>query len=184
MSPVFQLMCCSSARVVRHWYIITGCPAGVVRHMHPCAGSIWLNSGPLLFGRRPKPGGSPVVYRSIRPRDPDDEYPLCKTRRAVSWCHSWLAGATSSTVVSSIKSYGGAAALFRRHRGHAHFSTVVAHIYCRCRCRFRNSPTRILCRLLTSLSWSQLSLIHHLRSHALPRYVLIWTLFLPRVRVE
>ena len=44
--------------------------------MHPCAGSIWLNFGPLLFGRRPKPGGSPVVYRSIRPRDPDDESPL------------------------------------------------------------------------------------------------------------
>ena len=69
----------------------------------------------------------------------------------------------------------------RRRRGRVRFSTVGSHLYCRCRYRFYNSLTRILCRLLSGLRWSQLSHIHHPQSHTLPRPVLICTLSLPSV---
>ena len=190
MSPVFRLMCCYSARVVRHWYTITGCSA-IVRHTQTYAGSIciWLNFGPLPFGRRPKPSGSQVVYQSrrlsyrrcrilfaafdhgIRTMSPRSASPVGRYSQS---CRKFqLVPHHQRSFRQSSRMLGQLRPMFRRRRGHAHFSMVGGHLYCRCRCRFRNSPTTILCRLLSSLSWSQLSHIHHLWSHVLPRSVLI-----------
>ena len=60
---------------------------------------------------------------------------------------------------SAIPNLGQLRPMFRRRRGRAHFSTVGDHLSCRCRCRFRNSQIRILCRLLSSLSWSRTSTV-------------------------
>ena len=161
MSPVFRPMCCYSVRVVRHWYSITGCSARV-RHTQSAAHAslcrkfmaklrsftVWAEAEARWeSGRLPIRKAVSDTLRSIRPRDPDDESPLCKTRRAVSPIVPEVSAGTSSSMVgSSVNSYmlGQLRPMFRRHRGHARFSRVGGHLYCRCRCRFRNSPTRIL----------------------------------------
>ena len=64
-SRVFRPTWCCLVIMVRRWYIITGCLAGV-RHTRPCAGHAWLNFGYLRFGPTPRPSGRLVVYRSKR----------------------------------------------------------------------------------------------------------------------
>ena len=98
--------------MVRHWYTITGC----VKFMAKLQSfTSWVEaearweSSCLSIQKTQLPAVSDTL-RSIRSQDPDHEFPLCKTRRAVSPVVLEVSAVTTSTVVSSVTLYAGAVA--------------------------------------------------------------------------
>ena len=195
MSLVCRPTSCYLVRVVHHWCTITGCSA-IMQRTHPCVGSLLLIFGTSPSRRRLEPDESPIVYlsgeisyrryrilfaafdRGIRTMNPRTARPVGRYPRSYQKCQ--LIPCHQRLFRQSSRPQGQLRPIFHQRRGHVLSCTMDGHLYCRCLWSFRDSPTRILCSPVSSLSWSLHSLNRHLRSDARPRFVLIWTLFLPR----
>ena len=139
-------------------------------------------SNRVLIRRNQLPASSDTL-RSIRYRYLDDEYPLCKTRRAASPVVPAVSADTMpSTIASPVRSSAGPAASYVSPTPLATFSPVQWMVTSGAGIYGASSIHRQgFCAVpVSSLSWSPHSLIPRLWSHTLPRFVLIWTLFLPR----
>ena len=158
----------------------------VMQCTHPFMESLWLAEVRWELNRLPSrqnqlPATSDTLL-SIRPRDSDNDSPLCKTRRWYLRSHRTCQLTTRNQRMLrwSSRPQGQLHPMSRQRRGQVISCKMDGRLLCQCLWNFRNSLTRTLYSPIYSLSWSLHSLIRRLRSHAHPQFVSIWTLFLPR----